>query len=90
MKLPNWIKRDARNKEPYFIDGDEFFVALKNGKDFTYHHIFVDGDEDRFCMRFKDDSEKEDCDFSWFEVVYYMPIKAEGPMTKAAFKRMYE
>lgn len=90
MNLPKWVKRDGRNKKPYFIDGDEFIVALKNGKGFIYHHIFVDCDGEGLVLRFKENLDNESCDFSWFEVVYYMPIKAEGPLTEAVYKRIYE
>lgn len=83
-----WIKNTFRNKkEPWFIDGDEFLIAVDviNNKDKTRRwdvaHVKINCDSENFEIQHADSGESYDA-WDWFDVDYYIPVNATGPMTR--------
>lgn len=83
---PNkWVKNQFKNKDVYFVDGDEFLiaVAIKNEKTkeeyWQIDRVIVNCDGEN--MQLIPNDEAFD-DWTWWDVDFYIRISASGPMTK--------
>lgn len=78
---PAWVKNEHA-KGAWFIDGDEFVIAvpLKGGR-WDIDRVVIDADGENFCLRHAESRDSYDS-WEWWDVAFYMKIKAIGPMTE--------
>lgn len=89
MKEPiNWIKNKFKNKTPWFLDGDEFLIAVQTNKGWEYAHIKILCDEDYFDIRYANSEESYDA-WQFADVDFYIPVgDTTGPLTEKQMERI--